>query len=216
MKKILLFACAAVFAFASCGNKTTAPSEEVDSTAVEAVVDETVESAVADVTAALEAGDATKVQTALAALQATYAKLVEEGKLEDAKAYALKIQEFLAEKSETIKNLANGEASILGLIEGVKNLPTSAEVTAEQALAAVQADAKTIADGAKDAAKAAVDAKVEEAKDAAVQKATEAVAPAVQKATEAAQKAAETKSKVDEKVQQAKAVNDAAKKLLGK
>lgn len=215
MKKILLVACVAVMAFASCGNKTT-PAEAVDSVEVEATVDNAADEALALVATQLEGTDANALKAALANLQATYAALVEAGDLEGAKAFALKIQEFVAEKSEAIKNLANGEATILGLVDGIKNLPTSAEATAEEALAAVQADAKTLAEGAKEAAKAAVEAKVEEAKAAAVEKATEAVAPAVEKAAEAAQKAAEAKAKADEKVEQAKAVNDAAKKLLGK
>jgi len=216
MKKILLFACAAVFAFASCGNKAAAPAEENDSTAVEAVVSETVESAIADVKAALETGDVTKVQGVLATLQATYADLVKSGKLEDAKAYASKIQEFVAENTEAIKKVANGEATIASLIEGIKNLPTSAEATAEEAAAAVQADAISLADAAKAAAVAAAEEKVNEVKDAAVQKATEAVAPAVEKAAEVKQAVDETKAKVEEKKAQANAVADATKKLLGK
>nr|AIF26608.1 hypothetical protein [uncultured bacterium fosmid pJB69A5] len=216
MKKILLFACAAVFAFASCGNKTAAPAGEGDSTAVEAVVSETVESAIADVNAALETGDVSKVQTVLATLQATYAQLVKEGKLEDAKVYASKIQEFVTEHSEDIQKIASGDATISSLINGIKNLPTSAETTAEEAAAAVQSDALSLVDAAKAAAQTAVEEKVNEAKDAAVQKATEAIAPAAQKAAEAKANVDAAKAKAEEKQAQAQATVDAAKKLLGK
>lgn len=206
MKKILVFACAAVFALASCGNKTAAPAqEEGDSVVVESVVNDAVESAVADVNAAVESGDVTKIQTVLATLQTTYAELVKSGKLEEAKTYASKIQEFVNTHSEEIKKVAEGNTTIVSLIDGIKNLPTSAEATAEEAAAAVQADAQALVDGAKTAAKEAVEAKVDEAKNAAVQKATEAAAPVVEKANEA-------KAAADA----AKNAADAAKKLLGK
>ena len=204
MKKILLFACAAVFAFASCGNKTAAPAEEADSTSVEAIA-ETAEAAVSDITAALQSGDATKVQGVLETLQATYAKLVEEGKLEDAKAYASKIQEFIAAHKDDIQNVASGNTTLSSLIGTITNLPTSAEATAEELKSAIQADGNALVGGAKDAAESAVKDSANQAKDAAVQKATEAAAPVVEKAQQA-----------KEAADAAKNAADAAKKLLGK
>ena len=222
MKKILLVACVAVLAFASCGNKT-APAADVDSTATEVNVDEKVDEAVALVQKQLEGTDAEGLKGAVANLQTVYGQLVEEGKLDEAKAYASKIQEFVATNAEAIQKVANGETTILQLIEGVKNLPTNAEATAEDALNAVQADAKTIADAAKDAAVNAAEEQVDAAKEAAAAKVAEATAPAAAKVAEAAakvdeaaNKVNEANKKVEEKVEQAKAVNDAAKKLLGK
>ena len=215
MKKFLLVACVAVLAFASCGNKT-APAADADSTAVEANVEAFADDAVALVQKSIESADAESLKASVANLQSVYAKLVEEGKLVEAKNYALKIQEFVANNAESLKKVANGESTILQLIEGVKNLPTTAEATAEDALNAVQTDAKTIAEGAQAAAAAAVENQVEQAKAAVNEKVSEAVAPVAEKVAEAAAKVDESAAKANEKVEQAKAVNDAAKKLFGK
>lgn len=219
MKKVLLFACAAIFAFASCGNKTTPAEGGADSTADSTTVvaeSSDAEAAIAGFTTALQSADPTTIQTTLAALQTKYAELVKEGKLEDAKTYASAVQQFVNEHSEEIQKIANGNTTITSLLEGVKALPTSAETTAEEAAAAVSSDAQSIVDAAKNAATTAVNEKVDEAKAAAVKKATEAVAPAVQKATEAKSKVDAAKSKVEEKKAQAQAVGAAAKSLLGK
>lgn len=218
MKKILLFACAAVMAFASCGNKTAAPAETVDSdsVAVSEVAQAAADSLEAIVSNALQSADPAQIKGALATLQTAYAQLVKEGKLEDAKTYASKIQEFINSNTETITKVANGDATITSLLNGIKNLPTSAETTAEEAAAAVSTDAQSLADAAKTAVTAAVNEKVDEAKAAAVKKATEAVAPAVEKATAAKKTVDDAKAKVDEKKSQAQAVGAAAKALLGK
>ena len=155
MKKVFLFACVA-FALASCGNKA-ASNDEVKEDTVAVAVDN---DEAAEVTTALEEAlkeetkDPAKIEATLTKVKDEYAKLVEEGKVEEAKKYALKIQEFISTNSESLKSAANN-ATVVSLIAGIKNLPTSAEATAEDAVAAVKADAKTVSDAAKNTAEAA-------------------------------------------------------------
>lgn len=208
MKKIVLFACA-VFALASCGNKTADTEVKEDSVSTELVETPSAE----EVTSALETNDPSKIEVALTTAKDVYAKLVEEGKVEEAKKYALKIQEFIANNSESIKSASNN-ATIASLVDGIKNLPTSAEATAEDAVAAVKADAKTIGDAAKGAAETAATNAANSAKAAADAKVNEAKSAAENKVNEAQQKAA---GKVNEAADKAnKALGDAASKLLGK
>ena len=158
MKKIVLFACA-VFALASCGNKAASTEAEVQEDSV--VVNLVLPADSVEVTSALETKDPAKIEAALTKAKDVYAKLVEEGKVEEAKKYALKVQEFIANNSESIKSAANN-ATVASLVDGIKNLPTSAEATAADAVAAVKADAKTVGDAAKGAAEAAATAAKEQ------------------------------------------------------
>ena len=164
MKKVFLFACVA-FALASCGNKA-ASNEEVQEDTVAVAVGE---NEATEVTTALEEAlnaetkDASKIEATLTKVKEEYAKLVEEGKVEEAKKYALKIQEFISNNSESLKSAASS-ATVVSLIDGIKNLPTSAEATAEDAVAAVKSDAKTVGAAAKNTAEAAAtEAPAEEA-----------------------------------------------------
>ena len=75
-----------------------------------------------------ETKDASKIEATLTKVKEEYAKLVEEGKVEEAKKYALKIQEFISNNSESLKSAASS-ATVVSLIDGIKNLPTSAEAT---------------------------------------------------------------------------------------
>ena len=210
MKKIVLFACVA-FALASCGNKAASTEAEVQEDSV--VVNLVLPADAEEVTSALETKDPAKIEAALTTAKDVYAKLVEEGKVEEAKKYALKIQEFIANNSESIKSASNN-ATIASLVDGIKNLPTSAEATAADAVAAVKADAKTVGDAAKGAAEAAATNAANSAKAAADAKVNEAKSAAESKVNEAQQKAA---GKVNEAADKAnKALGDAASKLLGK
>lgn len=210
MKKIVLFACA-VFALASCGNKAASTEAEVQEDTV--VVNLHLPADAEEVTSALETKDPAKIEAALTKAKDVYAKLVEEGKVEEAKKYALKVQEFIANNSESIKSAANN-ATVASLVDGIKNLPTSAEATAADAVAAVKADAKTVGDAAKGAAEAAATNAANSAKAAADAKVNEAKSAAESKVNEAQQKAA---GKVNEAADKAnKALGDAASKLLGK
>lgn len=166
---------------------------------------------------------------------------MEQGKLEEAKNYGNAIKNFVNENTASLKQVANGNTTITNLVEGIKNLPTSAETTAEQAKAAVVGDvvnlaSPTIAKGATavESAKAAAEA-VKNApatvKAAAENAASKAVSDAESKAKEkinsdiqktnekSAAKVNEAKSKATQKVNEAKskaneAVNNAANKAL--
>ena len=214
MKKVFLFACVA-FALASCGNKA-ASNDEVKEDTVAVAVDN---DEAAEVTTALdealkaETKDPAKIEATLTKVKDEYAKLVEEGKVEEAKKYALKIQEFISNKSESLKSAANN-ATVVSLIDGIKNLPTSAEATAEDAVAAVKADAKTVGDAAKNTAEAAATNAANNAKSAAETKVNETKAKAETKVNDAANKAAD---KVNDAANKANsAIGNAANKLLGK
>ena len=203
MKKVFLFACVA-FALASCGNKA-ASNEEVQEDTVAVAVGE---NEATEVTTALEEAlnaetkDASKIEATLTKVKEEYAKLVEEGKVEEAKKYALKIQEFISNNSESLKSAASS-ATVVSLIDGIKNLPTSAEATAEDAVAAVKSDVKTVGDAAKNTAEAAATNAANNAKSAAETKVNETKAKAETKVNDAANKANS-------------AIGNAANKLLGK
>lgn len=219
MKKVFLFACVTVLTLVSCGNKTANNVDEVDSTlgvTVSAGVQNAADSLISIVQEQIATGDVAKLQSVFGTVQSTYAQLVNEGKLEDAKKYASAIQTFVAENSDKLNTLVGNQTTVVALIESIKKLPTSSETTAEQAAAAVQADAKTIATSVETAAKDAVDAKVEDAKAAAAAKVAEKTAPVVEKVNEAKSAADAAKNKVEEKKTQVKAVSDAAKTLLGR
>ena len=216
MKKVFLFACVA-FALASCGNKAASNDEvQEDSVTVNLILDD---SKAAEVTTALEDAlkeetkDPSKIEATLTKVKEEYAKLVEEGKVEEAKKYALKIQEFISNNSESLKSAANN-ATVVSLIDGIKNLPTSAEATAEDAVAAVKADAKTVGDAAKNTAESAATNAANNAKSAAETKVNESKAKAETKVNDAANKAAD---KVNDAANKANsAIGNAANKLLGK
>ena len=234
MKKVIIFAAAIALTLASCGNKSqgnaadadsTASTENVDSASVKnaegEVVDETAltDDSKATITQlgtqlqkAIAAKDGKATITTLANLQTIYKNLVAQGKLDEAKAYGASIKKLVSENAESIKNVADGNTTILQLIDGVKNLPTSAATTAEQAKAAIKnapAAAKTAAEGAANKA-------VSDAKTAAENKVNSEVQKANEKATAAANAAkAKAEAKVNEAKQKANdAVNNAANKAI--
>lgn len=221
MKKVfvVLFAASALVLGSCSGNKAEkAAANDSDSvaTAVAPEVQAAADSLTGALTKSLDAKDAKTVTTTLATLQAKYAELAKDGKLEEAKSYALQIQKFINEHAESIKSFAAGNTTISQLVDGIKNLPTSAETTAEQAAAAVKADAQTIANGAKDAAVSTATGAAEAAKAAAEKKVNDAVTNAQTKAanevTKAQNKANEAVNKANQKANDA--VNKATSKAL--
>lgn len=255
MKKVILFAAAVALTLASCGNKAQGNTTEADSTATEAVADTTsaaeaalteeskatVENLTAELQKAVEAKDSKAAISALANLQTIYKNLVAEGKLDEAKAYGSAIKEFVSNNSETIKTIASGNTTVASLVDGIKNLPTSADATLEQAKSAISSDitslaSPTIAKGAtavataKEAAEAiqnapaAVKSAAENAAKTAVSNAKNAaeekVNSEVNKGKEAVNNAKEAaKTKATNEVNKAKqkandAVNNAANKAL--
>lgn len=257
MKKVFILAAAIALTLASCGNKTQGSAADADSSAAIENVDsasasaentegeDASEAALSDdskatitnlgsqLQKAIAAKDCKATITTLANLQTIYKNLVAQGKLDEAKAYGSSIKKLISENAESIKNVAEGNTTILQLIDGVKNLPTSAATTAEQAKAAISNDVTNLASpviskgqttlatakaaeeaiknapaAAKTAAEAAANKAVNDAKTAAENKVNSEVQKANSKATAAANAA---KAKAEAKVSEAKAKNDAAK-----
>lgn len=191
MKKIIV--CAIAFmalTFASCGNKQNGnQTPETDSIAA-AATDENggseAEGLASDLKAALDAKDSKGFSDAVASAKQKIDELVKAGKVEEAKAYASKVKQFIDENAETIKQVTNGNATINSIVSTIKALPTDAGSAVDAAGNAVKSDAEHAVEAAKDAAAT----KAAETKAAAKQKADEAVDNAKQKANDAVDKAA--------------------------
>lgn len=170
MKKIFILAAAIALTLASCGNKTQGNAANADSTATEsadttvnnadagdAAVESVDESALSEDSHATIANLTSQLQKAVASndkkaaintlanMQTIYKNLVAAGNLDEAKAYGASIKNFVNENAAAIKNVAEGNVTILQLVNGVKNLPTSATTTAEQAKAAISSDVVSLA-----------------------------------------------------------------------
>lgn len=236
MKKLFFFAAALALTFASCGNNTQTGAANADSTEVTdtaAVAGETtaemsaesqstVQNLTAELQKAIKSKDPKAAISTLANLQTIYKNLAEQGKLDEAKAYGEAIKKFVNDNKEAIKAAAQGNATVESLVNGIINLPTTAAATAEQAKAAVAADAVSLASpviakgqtaitdakaaaeivkaapaAVKTAAENAAKSAVSDAKNAAEQKANEAVSKASKKASDAVEA---EKKKVDDKV----------------
>ena len=181
MKKLFIMVCAAA-ALTACGGKQAPSASDVvadtventaaDTTAAaQADADRAAASAAATVTSALEknlsSADAKSLKQTVADAKETYDKLVKEGKIEEAAAYASKIKEYVNQNADAIKKVASGDVTVTELINGFVNLPSSVKQSAADAKSAVSADANQAKAGAKAteaAAKAAAAAKVEEGK----------------------------------------------------
>lgn len=203
MKKVFLMAMAAVaFIFAGCGDKKTSPNDnQADTTIVmDESADATADSLTSELDTQLAQNNTDAVQATLTSLQNKYAELVASGKLDTAKAYAAKIQQFLNENAEKIKAAAANNATIAALVTGIQNLPTTAEATAEQAEEAVKNNAKDMMKKAEHETNQAIDkAKRETSK--ATDKANAQMNEAKDKAGKALDKSAEEANK---KVNQAR------------
>ena len=210
MKKFFMMAMAVVaMTFASCGNKTEKPVEEViDSVAVlTEEANAAAEDAISQLSATLEKQDASALQTALEAIKAKVAEFIAINP-GIAKEYISKVQNFLKENAEAVKAVVGTNATISGLVDGIAALPTEsveALTGATDALKALGIDASNfVKDAASDAVDAAAGA-VEGAKDAAadaVEGAKDAASNAVEGAKDAAGKAVDNAA-------------DATKKALG-
>ncbi len=200
MKKVFLMAMAAIaFIFAGCGDKKTTPSNnQVDTTIVmDESADATADSLTSELDTQLSQNNTDAIQATLTSLQNKYAELVASGRLDTAKAYAAKIQQFLNDNAEKIKTATANNPSIAALVTGIQNLPTTAEATAEQAEAAVKNNAKEMMKEAENETNKAIDKAKQEATDKANAKMNEAK----DKAGKALDKSAEEANK---KVNQAR------------
>ena len=203
MKKVFLMAMAAIaFIFAGCGNKKTIPSDnQADTTIVmHARADATADSLTSQLDTQLSQNNTDAIQATLTSLQNKYAELVASGKLDTAKAYAAKIQQFLNDNAEKIKAAAANNATIAALVSGIQNLPTTAEATAEQAEEAVKNNAKDMMKKAEQETNQAIEKAKQEATKA-TDKANAKMNEAKDKAGKALDKSAEEANK---KVNQAR------------
>ena len=203
MKKVFLMAMAAIaFIFAGCENKKTIPSDnQADTTIVmDESADATADSLTSELDVQLAQNNTDAIQATLTSLHNKYAELVASGKLDTAKAYAAKIQQFLNENAEKIKAAAANNATIAALVTGIQNLPTTAEATAEQAEEAVKNNAKDMMKKAEHETNKAIDKAKREASKA-TDKANAQMNEAKDKAGKALDKSAEEANK---KVNQAR------------
>ena len=200
MKKILFVVAAAALTLASCGNKANAPVEAaVDSTEIVAEeANAAADEMVSNLTQLLNGKDVNALQAALEAAKAKVQELVAKNP-EIAKEYLTKIQNFLTENAEKVKNLVGDNAVVNTAVAALT--ATSADDIVNKFVS----DAAGVATGAADAANAAV----EGAKDAANKAVEDAKAATVDKANEAVDNA---KKEAGKQIDDAAA---AAKKKLG-
>lgn len=172
MMKKLFFAVVAVAAltFASCGNKSNANAEavdnaKVDTTALASEAELIYNALRAQLVKALDEGNAAKLTTALANFEAAYKTLANSGKLEDLRTFGVRIKNLISEQADNIKKVADGDVTISSLVSDIEGLPTSSDITLEDAKSAVSEKAVGMAnEGLQKGADAA--ATVEEAENA--------------------------------------------------
>lgn len=210
----------AALAMVSCGNKTdnannTEDSATVeDSTIVSGVPQElqpTVEALISNFNQNVDKNDANALATTLADMQVVYKNLVDEGKLEEAKTYGQAIQKYVSEHASELKAMAEGNNNIPSLVEGVKNLPVSAETTIEEAKQAVIST--VVSKASPEIAKGATILNNAQQTAEAVKNAPEAIKDAAETAAENTVNSAidNAKAKVQAKADNAKAKADNAK-----
>lgn len=167
MKKLFFSALIVALAMTSCGSKTqgtanndsdsttevasadtTAASSEAATSSSESLSPEsktTVENLTSQLQKAISTNDSKAAISTLANLQTIYKNLIEQGKNEEAKKYGEAIKKIINENNDALKSLKSGNTTIADLVNGIKNLPTSANATAEQAKAAVTNDVVNLA-----------------------------------------------------------------------
>ena len=200
MKKIFIAVMAmAAVTFTACNNapKADVETEVTDSLTVEEAT-ANVEEAIDNLADAIHAENAEEVESILQKMTDEIAKLKEEGKVEEAKEYLAKVQQYIVENELKINSLAENTPAIKSVVSAVKAIPSEA------------IDAATAAtEKAKDAANEAVEATKEGVSEAA--KATkEGVSEAAKATKEGVSEAAKaTKEGVSEAVKESKkAVQD--------
>ena len=188
MKKLFAMAAfAAAMCFSACtGSQTSEEALDFEKATPEAVVNALSEK--------VQAGDATAITAAITTVQEQLNKLAGEGNAEKLAEYATKIQAFVEENAEALKNLNIDVTPLSAVFEQVKALPGNAEDAAsdaiDEATGAVEGAVDDAVGAAQDAAQAAVDA-AQEAADKAVEAGQAAVEEGKAKANDAIQKAAD-------------------------
>lgn len=190
MKKIL-FAVMAVVAigFTSCGNKTQAPGDEVDSAAiVDSLAEEAAQISISALSEQIEAGDASKLQAVLETIKVKVTELIKTNP-EVAKEYVEKVQDFLKENADKVKALVGDNAAVAAAVSAIT------DIEPESVVSGFLQSVGDAATEAKDAAVDAVNEQVDAAKDAAEQKAEEVKDAAKKQASDAIDGAADNTKK---------------------
>lgn len=184
MKKFIVAVMAvAAIGFTSCGNKTQ-QGEAVDSVAiVDSIATAAAEEDINAISGLLEAGDAAKLQEALAAVKEKIANFIKENP-EVAKEYVAKVQNFLKENADKVKAVVGDNAAVAAAVSAVTDIEPANVVNG---LLESVGDAAT---EAKDAAVDAANQKIEDGKQAVEEKANEVKEEAKQKASDAIDNAA--------------------------
>ena len=155
MKKIL-FAVMAVFAigFTSCGNKTQAPADEVDSAAIiDSLAEEAANLSISALSEQIEAGDASKLQAVLETVKVKVTELIKT-LVGDNAAVAAAVSAITDIEPENVVN---------GFLQSVGD---AAEAAKDSVVDAVE-DAKDAAvDAAKEKANEAIDGAADKTKEA--------------------------------------------------
>ena len=157
MKKIL-FAVMAVFAigFTSCGNKTQAPADEVDSAAiVDSLAEEAANLSISALSEQIEAGDASKLQAVLE---------------------TVKVKK---ENADKVKALVGDNAAVAAAVSAIT------DIEPENVVSGFLQSVGDAAEAAKDSVVGAVENAKDAAVDAAKEKANEAIDGAADKTKEA-------------------------------
>ncbi len=198
MKKIIIcmFAVAALVV-TSCGNKSDAETDAA--------------SAVTELQTKLEANDAEGFSELVTKSQEAIESLMKEGKIDEAKAYAESLQNFINENAETIKNVTGNNETVNSIVDAIQNIPTGFTGTLDEAKENLQNAAQEVGEGAKGALEELKEEAIAE-RDKYKNQAKEAAEEAKQKVNDAANQAVEdAKQKANDAVN--KAANDAANKL---
>ena len=196
MKKIVFAVMAMVaIGFTACGNKTQQAEVVVDSAAiVDSLASAAAQTDIDAINALLAAGDATKLQEALAAVKEKVAVLIKENP-EVAKEYVAKVQDYLKENADKVKAVVGDNAAVQTAVSAITEtepadivngfLSSVGEAATEVKDAAVDAANQKV-----DEAKQAVQDKANEVNEAAKQKVQETKDAAKQKANDAIDNAA--------------------------
>lgn len=196
MKKIVFAVMAMVaIGFTACGNKTQQAEVVIDSAAiVDSLASAAAQTDIDAINALLAAGDATKLQEALAAVKEKVAALIKENP-EVAKEYVAKVQDYLKENADKVKAVVGDNAAVQTAVSAITEtepadivngfLSSVGEAATEVKDAAVDAANQKV-----DEAKQAVQDKANEVNEAAKQKVQETKDAAKQKANDAIDNAA--------------------------
>lgn len=205
MKKLAYLVIAiAAFTFAACDGNQKKAAGDVDSADVEAVESADATDLIKNAEEKLNAGDEEGVKAVVAEVEEKVQKLVDEGKVEEAKDYMAKFKDFLNEKKEDLAKISPAlNEHLKGIADKGDEVLNKFGEAAEQ----LKNDALDKKDEFEDAAKQ----KAEDMKAAADEKIEETKAKVEEKFDEKV-KAAEDNAK--EKAN--KAIDDAANEIKGK